>query len=96
MSCNFAFSWAKVLILQTRGEVYHINARAVSVVGKNLHNKAELVVYNSIRFMYSIICSSGHVVPSKAVMFRTLIFFGLGVTKSLYSASWGPQLGHLG
>ena len=60
-------------------EVYHVKATPVRVVGKNLHHNDELVVYNSIRFLYAVMCSCGHDVPSKAAMFGTFIFPGLGV-----------------
>lgn len=71
MSYKFASTWANVLMLKIRSEVYHINARPVSVDGKNLYNNAGLVVYSSIKFLYANICSSGHAVPSKATMFGT-------------------------
>ena len=66
-------------MLLTGSEVYHIKATPVRVAGKNLHNSAGSVVYNNIKFLYAIMCSSRHDVPSKAAIFGTFIFFGLGV-----------------
>ena len=69
-------------MLPTGSEVYHIDVRLVSIVGKNLHNNAGLVVYNTIKLLYAIMCFSKHVVPSKAVMLETLIFVGLRVAST--------------
>ena len=66
----------------TGNEVYQINARPVSVVGKNLHNNTGLVVYSSINFLYAIICSYGQLVPSKGAIFGTLILTGLGLANT--------------
>ena len=63
-------------------EVYHVKATPVRVVGKDFHHSAGSVLYNSIRFLYAIKCSSGHDVPSKTAIFEIFIFAGLGVTST--------------
>ena len=65
-------------MLPTRSDVYQMKAMPLRVVGKNLHSKAEFVVYNNMKFLYATTCSSGHFVPSNGVMLGTLILVGLG------------------
>ena len=79
---NLLSNWVKVWILPSGREVYHVKATSVRVVGKNLHYNARSVMYNNIRFLYAIKCSSRHDVPSKAAIFGIFIFAGLGVSST--------------